>query len=166
MLEEEAVALLYDANAAESDLLALVCESALDLELREGALNHPHLSDGALDVLMNLRHAGVSREWILAFTDRPQLLTRFGTSTDPTERAAVAFNPSTPSNVLSALLADAEAEVRAAAVFHPAVPLEDIRSLAVYDPSEQVRENAQAVLSTSAGWSLRQGRRWVVASDS
>lgn len=156
--------ILNNPDVAEVDLLEVVESLEIDGELRDAALNHPAVSDEAISSLV-AEASGDRRQRLLAGVERPQVLREWARSPDPEERRLVAFNPHTPQDAVDGLTDDEDPAVRANVVFNPRVSAARVGLIAVTDPDPDVREAAESALTTVAGWSLRQGRRWVFDPD-
>lgn len=164
MDEAEVVALLYRGSVSEDDLVRIVLDRTVDSELRDGALNHACMSEEAIEHLLQAAEP-LAREHLLHSVEHPAVLARWAGSEAAGDRVAVAFNPHTAAAVIRRLTRDAEDSVRSHAVFNGSLPITDVEGMAKHDPSAVVRDAALMALTTSTGWSLRQGRRWVHHSE-
>jgi hypothetical protein len=156
---------LNNPDAVEADLLLVVASVDVDGELRDAALNHRSVTDEALHVLLVSASSG-GRARILSAVTRPDILRQWANSLDPIERALVAFNPFTPVDSIARLASDSDPHVRANSVFNPGLLTSEVALIATTDPSVDVREAAETALTTTAGWSLRQGHRWAFEQES
>lgn len=161
MDDRSAIRIVSDPGAGEDHLLEVFASIDVDTEVREAALNHPGVSDGAIRLLLVGSDDG-RRARILASTDRGDILSEWACALNPEDRALVAFNPGTPTAWVRRLAHDSDPHVRANAVFNPRLPIGLVAEMAVRDQDPDVREAAEAALGTGFGWSLRQGRRWVL----
>jgi hypothetical protein len=160
MDEKKVVDLLNDAETAEEALIRIVESTDVDPHLREGALNHPRMSDDAIEMLLIQGPDGL-RTRILASIHRAAILRQWACAHQVTDRAAVAMNPATPPDAVSRLFRDKAPEVRSNLVFHPGLSLAMVRELAISDHDTEVRQAANFALSTATGWLLRTGERWI-----
>lgn len=161
MDDRSAIKIVSDSGASEDRLLEVFASLNVDSELREAALNHPGVSDDAIRLLLVGSDDG-RRARILASTDRGDILSEWACALNPEDRALVAFNPGTPTAWVRRLAHDSDPRVRANAVFNPRLLVRLVAEMAVRDQDPDVRDAAETALETGFGWSLRQGRRWVL----
>lgn len=146
-------------DGAAVELFRRYLDRDVDIEMREAALNDPAMPDSLILALLDgLPRLGNRRAALIGFCGRPAVLAELARSELADDRKLVAFNPTTPADVLRTLARDPDAVVRANVAYNPNAE-RDVLALLMADPADDVRYAVADALGSELGQFFRQGNR-------
>lgn len=153
--------LVADIDTPPGTLIRVFCDDDLPFPIREGAINHPRLSDTDVNAFMAADSDEIDGALVVGLTNRSAVLARWSDSPNPLVRALIAFNPNTPGSCVSALAEDRDPRVRFNAALNPRLTRSARVAIALHDPNPVVRNSTVTCMTTREGRTILSGVRYV-----